>query len=246
MTPFRLGILSERGSEDPELGELALWAREQPGIETILLARPAGTRRAGAPLALVSALERPLLATRAEYKGRGAGVFAGAPEAADAAAAAAHGLDLLVVGGESALPPGLEDAARLGAVSAALGSGALGRGRAAGFWECLKKEPATGFTLYRHRGDGGEALLSGSFRTRPYHALNRAHVRRKAFAHLRARCAAPPPARGCRQPARGSSSATSRSPARSTLCATRWPWACAGWARPCATACASGIAGAWR
>ena len=186
MKPFRLGILSERGSEDPELGELALWARSSRASRRSCSRAP---RAPGGPARPSRSSRRwsALCSRRAPSIRAGARAFSRAlPEAADAAAAAAHGLDLLVVGGESALPPGLEDAARLGAVSAALGSGALGRGRAAGFWECLKEEPATGFTLYRHRGDGGEALLSGSFRTRPYHALNRAHVRRKAFAHLRA------------------------------------------------------------
>ena len=184
MTLLRIGLLANGHQPDQQIGVLAHWLRQQPGLHLCLLVvRPAplparaGPRAAPAPrrhwgarlLDTIAAGERLLL-------GRGgtpAGPAQGDADVLTIEALAAIGeaglrcsagdlqrvtslrLDLLIQSDPAPVGAALTRLARLGTIFVDGGADELYRGEPAFFWESYYQRPRTGFTI-RARGAGDQ------------------------------------------------------------------------------------------
>ena len=183
-TPLAVGLLTESVLADRYVEELARWIRGEPALRLALIVAP-GARASPNPVRrAVASVEKRLLHRHARHRDHYGvrdlreGMDGSLPiaPACDAERVRALGLDVVVSLGVP-LPRDVVRAARLGALAV----------EHDGFWACYRASDQTRFAIRRlgHTDGSDEMLLGGAFRTRYFGALNEAHVRRKALAHLK-------------------------------------------------------------
>jgi hypothetical protein len=216
MSKLRIGFLLDRMEVDKYVLDLLNWATHQDNLEVaalIVRRAPPGARRTLADhasalgMGLVVAVERVLLRAFKAHRSHLAewtlpaaapalplltvtlDNAAGTPgvRAADVAAIAAHGLDLLVHCGPCQAGPELDGAARLGSIALDFHGKRASRTAPPGFWEACHKAHKTEFEIAHLGADGVPArvLVSGSFPTKFFFLLNQAHLYSKATGQLK-------------------------------------------------------------
>jgi hypothetical protein len=184
---LRIGLLQDSAYTNRYIRDLVVWAGQQDDLEISHLIILPGTKRSdNAGLKSIRAVEQRLL--RVYYGGRYRDhlhesriddLIPRTLSAEEVGKVRASRCDLLLYCGSETLRGEILQAARLGVLSVQYAA------QPAGFWECYREQPATGFSIQRLTPSGTDVLLRGAYPTKWFFLLNQASLFTKTFAQLK-------------------------------------------------------------